>query len=223
MSKEHEVKVSDIEECVFSELLKPPKLPSSSDVLFTSQEDWWNNACVNWCHDRWGIYANGYKEAADILVNQVEIRAVGAYQDSLVYPVIFIYRQYLELAIKGLLQDAKRLQDIKGDMPKHHRIDQIWIECRNLLSEIWQGNSIKKLDQITRLLKDFAKVDPTSEAFRYPHDKKGQPSLEGLTHINLRNVREVIGKISVILTGAQAQINEYLGYKADMEHDTGWY
>lgn len=28
----------------------------------------WNNACVNWCHDGWSLYASGYKEAADLLV-----------------------------------------------------------------------------------------------------------------------------------------------------------
>lgn len=210
------------EDGVFSELLKPAKLPEVSDVLFASQEDWWNNACVNWCHDQWGIYADGYKEAADLLVGQVEARAPGAYQDSLVYPIIFLYRQYLELSIKGLLQDARSLQDVDEKMPFHHKIDQIWLQCRKLLSEISPGDSEEELNQITRLLKDFAKVDPTSMAFRYPHNKEGAPSLEGLTHINLRNIREVVGKISVILSGAQAQVSEYLSYKADMERDAGW-
>lgn len=190
------------------------KFPEATDKLFTTQEDWWNNACVNWCWDEWGIYADGYKDAANILVKQVEKRSEGALQDTLVYPIVFLYRQYLELAIKGLLKDARRLQDIDEPLPMHHRIYDLWGECRALLKEISPGDSEDALDQITRLLKEFSTVDPTSEAFRYPHNKKGKPSLEGMTHINLRVLRETMDGISNLLCGAQAQISEYLGYKA---------
>lgn len=199
------------------------KFPESSDQLFTIQEDWWNNACINWNWDKWSIYADGYKSAADILTKQIESRAQGALQDTLVYPIVFLYRQYLELALKGLLQDARRLQDIDKPLPLHHRIDDLWRECRELLRQISPGDSEKELDQITRLFKDFSKVDPTSMAFRYPHDKNGTPSLDGLTHINLRVLRETMDGISNLLVGAHCQIGEYLGYKSDMEHDTGYY
>jgi len=102
------------------EFLKEPGLPSSADKLFTSQEDWWNNACLNWCRDGWSLYAVGYKDAGDILAREVENRNSG--QDTLVYPILFLYRQYLELEIKDLIRTARRLQDLGGDFPKNHRI-----------------------------------------------------------------------------------------------------
>jgi hypothetical protein len=75
-----------------------------------------------------------------------------------------------------------------------------------------------ELAQIGRLLDEFSKIDPDSMAFRYPQDKKGNPSLAPtLRHINIRNIAEVVGKISVILTGASVMFDEYLGYKAEME------
>src|SRR3989338_10138071 len=92
------------------EFLQIPSPPSADDRLFTTQEDWWNNACLNWCHDGWSLYASGYKDAADFLVQRTEETKVG--QDSLVYPVLFLYRQYLELEIKDLIRVAKKLQDI---------------------------------------------------------------------------------------------------------------
>lgn len=199
------------------ELLGKLALPSAEDRLFTSQEDWWNNACLNWCHDGWWLYASGYKDAADLLVQRVEERSAG--QDSLVYPVLFLYRQYLELQIKDLIRQAHRLQDIAGDFPKHHRIDNLWEACHKLISEISPGDSVAELKEITRLIGEFSEVDPTSTAFRYPQDKDGNPSLPGISHINLRNVREVIGKISIILIGASAQIGEYLSIKRDMERE----
>lgn len=199
------------------DLLEPPALPSSEDRLFTSQEDWRNNARLNWCHDGWSLYASGYKEAADLLVQHVEKR--GTSQDTLVYPVLFLYRQYLELEIKDLIRQSRRLQDISGDFPTHHRINDLWKECHKLLSEISPGDSITELEEIARLIGEFSAVDPSSMAFRYPQDKDGNPSLPGISHINLRNVREVIEKISFILMGASAQIGEYLSIKQDMESE----
>ncbi len=198
-------------------LLQTPALPSSEDRLFLSQEDWWNNACLNWCHDGWGLYASGYKEAADLLVQHIEEHQVG--QDALVYPALFLYRQYLELEIKDLIRQARRLKDISGDFPKHHHIADLWAVCHQLLSEISPGDSVEELKQISRLIGEFSEVDPTSMAFRYPEDKEEKPSLPGISHINLRNIREVVGKIAVILMGASAQVGEYLSYKMEMERE----
>lgn len=199
------------------EFLKLPGPPSPDDRLFTTQEDWWNNACLNWCHDGWGLYASGYKNAADFLVQRTEETNVG--QDSLVYPVLFLYRQYLELEIKDLIRVARKLQSIEGDFPKHHRIDTLWNVCHELLSEISPHDSVDELKEIGRLIGEFAEADSTSMAFRYPEDKEGKPSLPGIRHINLRNVREVIAKIAIILMGASAELGERLQFKYEMENE----
>lgn len=197
--------------------LREPELPSSNDRLFTSQEDWWNNACLNWLPDGWGLYSTGYKEAADLLVKHIEERSAG--QDALVYPILFLYRQYLELELKDIIQSARRLQDEAGGFPKTHRIDELWAVCHRLLSQISPGDSVESLKEIGRLISEFSSVDPMSMAFRYPEDKNGNPSLPGISHINLRNVREVIGKIALVLMGASAQVGERLQFKFEVEQE----
>jgi hypothetical protein len=189
------------------EFLKARPLPTANDVLFQSGEDWWNNACLHFAPDGWLTYALGYKEAADRLVAQLleERRR----QDLLVYPVVFLYRQYLELAIKGLIRQGQALLDIPAKLPASHRIDQLWVDCSKLLTRISPGDSLEEQRQIGRLLREFSEVDPTSTAFRYPVDTAGNRSASGIRHINLRNVRDVIGKISVILDGACAQLDHY--------------
>ena len=201
-----------------SDSLQPkemPGTPSSDDRLFVSQEDWWNNACLNWCHDGWTLYATGYREAADLLVRHIEER--GALQDMLVYPILFLYRQYLELEIKDLIRQGRRLQDIPGDFPQHHDIAGLWRICHQLLSEIAPNDSVEELREIDRLIEDFSAVDPSSIAFRYPEDRKGNASLPGITHINLRNVREVMSGIGNLLTGASCLVEEHLSIKGEME------
>lgn len=198
-------------------LLKPPPLPSADDKLFTTAEDWWNNACLNWLPSGWDLYATGYKDAADLLV--AHIHENDRRHDIMVYPIVFLYRQYLELAIKDLIHQARRLQDINEPFPKTHRIDELWRICHRLLSQIAPGDSEGELKHITRLIDEFSTVDPTSMAFRYPEDKDGNRSLPGITHINLRIVKEVVGKISVIIEGAGAMVGEYLSFKREMERE----
>ena len=197
--------------------LQLPGLPSSRDKLFTSEEDWWNNACLDSGSNGWILYAAGYKDAADILVAQVEERSAG--QDTLVYPILFLYRQYLELEIKDTLRAARQLQDISSDPPVHHRIADLWTELHKHLLEISPGDSVKELQAIGRLIREFAEADPLSFAFRYPVDKRGNPSLPSMTQINLRNVREVMAKIDVTLSGAGSLVYEHLQFKLDQERE----
>ena len=194
--------------------LIPPALPTDRDKLFSTAEDYWNNACLNLLPDGWALYVTGYKDAADILVSEVE--AHGHYHDTLVYPIIFLYRQYLELAIKDLIRQARKLQDVHEPFPKTHRIDELWNICSALLQKISPGDSETEQKNIGRLIDEFCDIDPTSMAFRYPEDREGSPSLPGIAHINLRNVKEVMAKIAIILDGADAQIDHYLSIKADI-------
>jgi len=195
------------------------QLPGKDDRLFATANDWQNNACLNWIPrtGKWDLYATGYKDAADLLASHACVH--GRRHDTLVYPILFLYRQYLELSIKDLIQDARRLLDKVEPLRMTHRIDDLWRTCAALLDEISPGDSSGSLENVGRLIGEFSRVDPKSMAFRYPEDQEGRPSLEGLTHINLRVVKEVIGKISVILGGAGAMIGEYSGYKSDMQSE----
>src|SRR5665811_1106355 len=103
-----------------------------------------------------------------------------------------------------------RDRDIPGDFPQHHDIAGLWRICHQLLSEIEPNDAVEELREIDRLIGEFSAVDPSSMAFRYPVDKKGNASLPGITHINLRNVREVMSGIGNLLTGASALIAEHL-------------
>lgn len=194
---------------------EPPPLPSAKDKLFNSADDWWHNACLNYMHDGWPAYIIGYKKAADALVDYIKENRHS--QDTLVYPILFLYRQYLELAIKNIINKARQLQDISGVMPTGHKIHDLWKICEKLLTDIAPGDSVEAIKEINRLISEFCAVDPKATAFRYPEDKDGNPSLPGVKRINIRNVYDVIEKISVILEGAEMMIGEYLNVKAEME------
>jgi|SRR5579859_2108343 len=183
--------------------------PQKGDQLFVAGDDWHNNAILNWTPDQWGLYSEGYKRAADILVDYIINRYTD--QDTLVYPIVYLYRQHLELVLKQLLHEADHFLGNKADLPTGHKIDGLWTQCRPLLIQIDSRIPTEDLDAVAETIQQFCAVDPGSTAFRYPIavGKVPAPSLPGLTQINLRNIAEVINRVSVFLEAARTEIYEW--------------
>lgn len=92
-------------------LTGPLPWPREDDRLVAQGDPGWRNEVIlmhGW-GDRWSVYTEGYKAAADIVVDRIK-RGQG-HQDFLVYPVMFLYRQYLELIAKNLIRNAWALLD----------------------------------------------------------------------------------------------------------------
>ncbi len=196
------------------DLTRIVEVPSAADSLIVIDDGGWDNACVNWTDTvgSWTLYATGYKDAADILVAHVLTQY--RQHDTLVYPIAFLYRQYLELSIKYVIRQARWLLDISDPLPKTHDISELWRICHNLLLRIEGIVPDEELKQIARLIGEFSAIDRGSIAFRYPEDKDGNPSLS-MHRINLRILKEGIEKMSVILDGTGSMVHEYLQYKLE--------
>lgn len=77
--------------------LKSPidlRYPQKGDVFFEAAEDWYYNGCINLRYFNWDWYASGYKYAGDVLVQHV--MDTRDHRDTLVFPIVFNYRQYLD-------------------------------------------------------------------------------------------------------------------------------
>lgn len=191
---------------------------TARDRLFSSDgPDWRSEVCLDWMHDKWSAYVDGYKLAADCVVDRVVESAT--HQDILVYPAIFLYRQYLELELKGIVRDARRLLSLSGGMPSGHHIQGIWDTCNPLVRQAFPDDSPREIDELGRLIREFAAVDSTAQAFRYPIDSKGQDTLVGVERINLRSTREVFDKMSTLLGGISAALQQHLEFKLEMEQE----
>lgn len=191
--------------------------PKKGDTLFTASEDWWHNACLNYAGTDWGLYAKGYLQAGDVLVEH--IKETHARQDFLVYPIVFLYRQYLELRLKQLIAYGQRILDNPPDFPKTHQLDKLWAICRVTLKKIEQTIPDQDLEAIDEAISQFCAVDPTSEGFRYPTNKEGQPSLpDELKYINVRNLAEVMARVGSFFESATMMISYYRDLKIDMDN-----
>lgn len=186
------------------------------EPLFKSDKDWHNNACINWSHDPLELYIKGYKEAADSLVKKV-IQTKGK-QDSLVYPICFLYRQYIELRLKEIIRTGRELLDEGGSFPQHHKIKTLWPTAKKIMIEVYKDEGDPPdLSFVEHIIMEFSNLDPESFAFRYPLDKLGKNPLKEIYHINLRHLSYCINKFGEVIEAASAGMSVYLDFKREME------
>lgn len=188
--------------------------PQPGDDLFALNPARRDNACVNFFggDEPWTWMAEGFKLAGDLCVAHVE--ATGRQHDRLVYPTMFSYRQYIELALKGVIRDARRLFDERGSAPSGHVLMNLWNTARPLLSRLAPG--APELDIVENCIKRFNSIDPTSQGFRYPITTGGDPALpDELRNINLSQARDVVERLEAFFGAVDLDLSVRLDHKSD--------
>ncbi len=176
---------------------EPDGFPGPKDTLFPGASPARSAPAARSTGQTWYDYTTGYKEAADLLVAHFE--ATGRKADKLTYPILFLYRQHLELVMKSLIRVCCNALGRDEDFPKHHDLDQLWLTCARLLREISPAGSVGEIQETTRLFRELCTVDPAGDAFRFPEGKRGNASLVGAFEIDLGRVRDIVEKMSFFL------------------------
>ncbi len=199
----------------------PP--PRKSDVLFGSGADWQANACVNGIDDSIA-YQDGYRRAALHLAELV--CDSGRSQDFLIYPIVYLYRHHIELALKSIISVAcfvvdYTLTERDVDTLGRHDLAKLWALARPLLNPTCElGGSpalpLDDLEGIDSYILQLHKHDPDGQRFRYSTTKaKGRkarlPSLPNLRHINIRDFAVGMEKLADYLEG----LDNWIGDLAD--------
>lgn len=203
----------------------------SGDRLFIEGDDWYHNALLHFLVDKadeLDLYIAGYKEGGDRLVRSImEDRT---HQDVLVYPTVFLYRQYLELNLKRLIREGNQLLENPsrwGEVGfptdrQSHNLSRLWNEeCIALVQTMGAEYedmqiSAQDLTAIGDLLEQFVEQDPYSYGFRYPTDSRNRPSFPDLHVINVRNLAEIMAKLAVFFDGAATAISVHWDFKREM-------
>jgi hypothetical protein len=202
-----------------------PPPPRKGDKLFRGDlRDWKNNACLR-DGDEYA-YRAGYRRGAQLLVKVVGETARD--QDLLVYPIIFLYRHHIELALKRIIRQApylveRPLTKLENDHLEQHRLDWLWQDFKPMAAAIskaagWDELPAEDVAGIDDYIRQLYEVDPRSYSLRYAHSKKGDPSLpRELTHINLRHFGELMERLSNYLEGLEAGSSHLVDLKQEME------
>lgn len=165
--------------------------------MFHKDNDWENNACINFNNNSHYAYSLGYKEAANFLAeNASEMNT----QDLFIYPIAFLYRHHLELQLKLILKTANNLLKIKNDLPsKTHDLKNLWILTKEIILKIWPEGNSADLQPIDYAISEYQKIDSTSMTFRYSTTLRGEKHLQGINHISISELSTSINKAASLL------------------------
>lgn len=200
------------------------KWPEDGDSLIRADlPDWQHNAVVNQFYEgfsAWSVYIDGYRQAADMLVDRV-LQEDRSKLNPLVYPIVFLYRHHCEIVLKGIILVGSRLFDepVEVEELKGHGVMKLWADARGILEKRWPGEDREPVNSCEALLRELDGVDPGSYAFRYPVNAQGGQSLPGLELINVRHLGSVAGKMADFLSCCFEGLWNDLGEKERMLSD----
>ena len=181
-----------------------PPAPSTGSLRDLSLVRW-ENATLYERDINWHSYAFCYRRAADALVEEFAPPAIAP--DGMFLPILFLYRHYAEVSLKGIWCDCTNLLGTSDPVPKDHRLDTLWRDLRPLLSRASKQLNEEWLDRVEELVLELHALDPGAMHFRYPKDKKGAPlALSGL-QVSPRHVRDAMKDLYAALDNAAGDLS----------------
>ena len=152
-----------------------------------------------------------FKTAADLLVSHTEPNAHE--RRNLVWPIVFCYRQYIELALKDMIADhgSKVVPEIKPEW-NSHGLHGLWKSYKTVidstLSEI-NANDLPEVVAVEACIEEFDRIDAGSYTFRYPTDTEGKQTEIPFSSIDLYHLRNVMEGIYVFLDANESAVNAH--------------
>jgi hypothetical protein len=183
-----------------------PNWPRAGDRLFGFEG---NRHLQVFIAESTDFYAHveGYKRAGDSLIEELrkEPRVLGI--NYLVFPVVFLYRHFVELSIKDVIAHGNYLSTMRSEFPTNHDLLPLWTEARKVLAP-FGGCRTEDLDAVESIIAELDRIDPKSFSFRYPAKKDWTPSLPQ-TEFNLEQFALGIAKLAEFFDAARGILSHY--------------
>jgi hypothetical protein len=191
----------------FAGLLDQPyRWPKKGDRLLRKTND--RNTGVGFSNDAVSRHVHiwdGYMSAGEALVE--DCRRNPQERHFLVYPILFVYRHAIELAMKWILMmyGGYSANDIA-----HHDLRQLRKLCREVIdaADCSDGSST---DTVEKIIKNMHDLDKSALAFRYGANKNNKPSKlpEGL--YDPENIRDVMSGVGHFFDGTDGMLSDLAG------------
>lgn len=137
----------------------------------------------------------GYKRAGDVLIQRALADSLES--RNLVYPAVFCYRHYVELALKHLIKEHGPLSDTRRKKIDH-KLENLWLCFRELAAE-YGGSDTDDIEVVGKLIGELAAVDPGSVTFRFATDRNDVPIPLPIASIDPIRLRDVMNGIENFL------------------------
>jgi len=196
--------------------------PQKGAKLFTSDGLPHDFAMIGWgdASHQYVLYMDGYKTAADELVQHTLASKSAGRLDTLIFPILFLYRQFIELELKWIFLvysdvDRSVKKSVISDIG--HNLVKLWQKTKPILLEDATPKERQDVDIVEDYIEQFYKLDETSFSFRYPVKKNLDQILNDERRINLSNLRQRVDELYHFFAGADGKLSSIRDYRQDME------
>ncbi len=149
---------------------------------------------------------NRYSQLSS-LMEGFRIESIKLEEEYNIYPVMFLFRHYLELIIKAMYVyfdiNNKKYYDMKVNLLSNHRLSEIWPGLKQKLmeeeSDYYGEDSYYFVETLDGIVKKFILIDNDSYRFRYPIDKNNDLYFKRDKEYNLEKIRNDIREFDEII------------------------
>lgn len=129
----------------------------------------------------------GYKRAGDILIQAALSERYD--RDSLVFPALFNYRHYIELALKAIIEDHGAFAGVSLGLKKTHKLPKLWQLFVEIAAAFGHDCSDAAAMAVVGCINELVTVDASSTAFRYASNNGVPATLaNGIDLVSLHDV-----------------------------------
>lgn len=187
--------------------------PRAGDHPFVASGYWRYDATVNKdARARTTLMTMGYRKASELLtkaaIDDPDER------DTLIYPIVFNYRHFIELSLKQLLQAYGPEVDVDPIWNTHDLVP-LWRAFRQMISRYGIEDVDGTDSSVEVVVLAFAEADPGSFAYRYAMDRHGEALPADRGPLGLGNLLEVMEGVAGYFDGCDGYLDDLRGAMPD--------
>jgi hypothetical protein len=111
-------------------------------------------------------------------------------------PILFLYRQYLELAFKDALERSKAFDLAQSEERFKHDLEKLWTEVQRVFSgTLW----VEWTKLVSSVVAEFHAIDRRAEGFRYATNPNGDPQMPENAHVVYHELIEQMDDVHTVL------------------------
>ena len=194
----------------FEEILNSEfRWPRQGDRAFVTPANPSENANIDESgQSRLVLMTDGYKTAGDLMVEAAGQDRLT--RDTLVFPIIFNYRHFLEISLKYLLATYGATVGIEPNW-RSHDLATLWGSVLEMLDRYGSTDPDEADPIVGAIILEFAKIDPASYSYRYPVDRNGRLLPVAQNDLHLPTLADVMNGVSAYFDGCDAYLDNLQG------------
>jgi len=183
-------------------------MPETGDILIKKPKSYSNLSIIN-RSTRFSefLIPEGYYTIVKDMLNRIRKTKSNTDRDSLIYPLLYNFRHYLELIIKDTIRNFRianeEITHNQLGYEKNHSLLSLWNKLKTYIDNTGTDECVA----FDKLINELHNIDPDSFSFRYSYkgstdpDAISEPVFNKRIDVDIENLEKVIKKMHCFIEG----------------------